>query len=527
MITAAYCRFSSDQQRDSSIEDQLRNCRAWCARNGMPAPVVYQDAAISGARQDRPGYLKMLAAAERGEFDVLVVDDLSRLSRDQLETGRAVRMLRHWGVRLVGVSDGVDTDRKGHKVEVGLRGLMSELYLDDLAEKTHRGLMGKALQGLSAGGLPYGYRVVDAGDGSRREIVSEQAAVVVRIYQRFAAGHSPRAIAADLNADRMPSPRGSTWALSAIYGDIKRGIGILANPIYIGRQIWNRSKWQKDPRTGRRLRVERPPEEWVIHDDESLRIVPQELWDAAQERIKATRAKTARLQKMQGELARAGRGPKFLFSGLLRCGECGGPMVVVDRYRYGCAIHKDRGPAACGNGVKVAREVVEIRLLEAVKQDLASEDAYRAFEAEVHRLLNESRPDPAEARRTLQQAEKERDNIMTAIRSGIITPSTKQALETAEAAMTEARRRLDAMTTGHAVQIIPRLREIWRQQVAKLEQIEDVPAAREALKSLLGEEIRLVPEDGILVAEMQTGAFGACQINLVAGAGFEPTTFGL
>ena len=111
MRTAAYCRYSSDQQREASIRDQLRNIETYCARIGWPMPALYQDQAISGARNDRPGYLSMLAAVEQGVIDVLLVDDLSRLSRDHIACAQVIRRLKFAGVRVIGVSDGTDTAR--------------------------------------------------------------------------------------------------------------------------------------------------------------------------------------------------------------------------------------------------------------------------------------------------------------------------------------------------------------------------------------------------------------------------------
>lgn len=260
MRTCAYARYSSDNQRDASLEDQLRNWRNRCEREGWPIPTVYTDAATSGARNDRPGYLQMLSDLER--YDVLLVDDLSRLSRDSITTAKTVRRITFAGLRLIGVSDGVDTARKSHKADVGLRGL--------LAEKTHRGLTGRALAGKSAGGLPYGYRVTATGE---RAIDDAQADIVRRIYRDYLAGKSPRTIAANLNHEGVSSTRGGTWSVTAIYGDVKRGIGILANTMYIGRQTWNRSHWIKHPDTGRRIRRERPESEWIINDQPDLAIV--------------------------------------------------------------------------------------------------------------------------------------------------------------------------------------------------------------------------------------------------------------
>jgi site-specific DNA recombinase len=281
MRTAAYARYSTDMQRESSIEDQLRNVRARCAREGWPAPMVYSDAAISGARSDRPGFRALLADATARKLDVLLVDDLSRLSRDKDDTGKAIKRLTFAGVRVIGVSDGTDTSRDGYELDTGIRAVIGEHYLRDLAKKTHRGLTGRALSGACAGGLPYGYRVTAVG---QRAIDADQATVVRRIFADYVAGLSPRAIAGMLNHEGVRAARGDTWCLSAIHGDRKRGIGILANPIYAGRQIWNRSRWVKHPDTGRRLRQERPESDWIITDHPELAIIDAATWNAAQAR---------------------------------------------------------------------------------------------------------------------------------------------------------------------------------------------------------------------------------------------------
>lgn len=515
MRTAAYARYSSDQQREASIEDQLRNVRNVCTARGWPMPEVYSDAAISGSRQDRKDYLRLMEDARAKRFDVLLVDDLSRLSRDQIEVARAVRMLKHWGIRLLGVSDGIDTERKGHKIEVGLRGLMGELYLDDLADKTYRGLMGQALKGNSAGGLPYGYRAVAVEDGRTREVREDQAKWVRWIFEQFNGGASPRAIAVELNRMQVPSARGSTWVVSAIYGD-KRGIGILSNPIYVGRWIWNRSHWVKHPVTGRRQRQERPESEWIITQREDLRIVADEAWSAVQGRQRGVRARTRAAQARSGASARGGAGPKYLFSGLLRCGTCGGSIVVVDRYRYGCGTNKDRGQTVCENAHRVARTEIENRLLEGIKTDLLSEASFRVFESEARAALKTAQHDLDAPKERLRQALRERDNIMAAIRQGIITPSTKAALEAAEAAVVAFERECEAAQRYEPTQMLPRAREIWRGMVQRLAELDDLAGAREVIRELLG-EIKIVTEAGGWVAELNGGMAAASEISLVAG----------
>lgn len=504
MRTAAYARFSSDSQREASIEDQLRVCREHCGRQGWPVPVVFSDAAITGARHDRPGYARLLATAH--EFDVIVVDDLTRLARDQVETQRLLRRLKFAGIRLIAVSDSLDTAREDAKLNAGLRGLMGELYLDDLAKKTHRGLTGRALSGASAGGLPYGYRVAGVG---QRAIDEAQAAVVRQIFAEFVAGASPRAIAACLNRDGVPPPRGRTWSMTAIRADLRRGLGILGNPIYAGQQVWNRSRWVKHPETGRRVRQERPRADWITTDHPELAIVDSGVWAAAQRRLGVTAT------PQRGKPG-VGRPAKYLLSGLLRCGECGGPMVVIDRYRYGCATAKDRG--TCSSTLRFPRRAAEAALLAGVREPFLSEEAFQRLQKAVRAALKRQAPDTAGAERRLAAAQRERENIMGAIRQGIVTASTRDALFEAEAAERSARAELDAQRTMQPATMVPRLRERWQGMVAAIgDQVRDVPRARDALREMLGEIVVRANENGDPVAEI---AASSVQITVVAGAGF-------
>ncbi|MCL1861874.1 MAG: recombinase family protein [Proteobacteria bacterium] len=524
MRTAAYCRYSSDQQRETSIRDQLRNIENYCTRMGWPIPSLYQDQAISGSRNDRPGYLSMLAAVEQGIIDVLLVDDLSRLSRDHIESAQVIRRLKFSGVRVVGVSDGTDTARDGYKLETGLRGLMSELYIDDLAKKTHRGLMGQALAGYSAGGLPYGYQSTSDGNGHKRQIIEEEAQWVRYIFERYAQGANSRAIASELNDRSVPSPRGGKWLLSALYPS-QKGVGILGNPIYNGKQVWNRTKWVKDPVTGRRLRTMRPRGEWVVTDVPEMKIIDDDLWAKCEALTNRRRSEsTVRASIGKG----VGRGKsKYLFSGLLRCGVCGGAFVITDTYNYKCSTNKNGGVSACSNALKVRRSTVEYVLLNGVKEAILNEDGYRHFEAECRRIMQEMRPDKEQSRRKLSTAKKEVDNILTAIKAGIFTASTRAELEDAENRIFDAQEELKAIERFSPEQMLPRAREIYRDLVTQLESVQDVDAVREVLRELIG-EVKLAPENGMLTAEVQSaGLAGALKMVGVAGEGFEPSTFGL
>jgi DNA invertase Pin-like site-specific DNA recombinase len=246
-----YLRYSSDNQRESSLADQLRICKEYLAREGWMLVQVFRDAAVSGATTLRPGYQAMLEAARDGGFDVLVAESLDRLSRDQEDVAALLKRLRFGGIRIVTLAEGEISE-----LHVGLKGTMNALFLRDLADKTRRGLRGRVAAGRSAGGNAYGYRVVPgAGDSEARgvrNIDPPEAAIVLRIFREYAAGVSPKRIALALNRERVAAPRGVMWSPSTINGNRRRGTGILNNELYVGRLVWNRLSYAKDPESGRR-----------------------------------------------------------------------------------------------------------------------------------------------------------------------------------------------------------------------------------------------------------------------------------
>jgi site-specific DNA recombinase len=178
------------------------------------------------------------------------------------------------GIPVVTVGEGAISE-----LHIGLKGTMSALYLKDLAQKTRRRLEGRVRQGKSAGGIFYGYRMERTlrADGTftagERSIVPIEAEIVRRIFSEFIAGRSPRVIAQALNAEGFAGPRGAAWGPSTIHGNWRRGTGILNNELYIGKLVWNRQRFIKDPETGKRQARLNPPEEWVIEDVPELRVI--------------------------------------------------------------------------------------------------------------------------------------------------------------------------------------------------------------------------------------------------------------
>jgi site-specific DNA recombinase len=251
---AIYARYSSDRQSDASIEDQVRLCEERAVRDGHQIGETYADRAVSGASMLRPGLQALMTDALAGRFTVVVAEALDRLSRDQADVAAIYKRLSFAGVRILTLSEGwID------ELHVGLKGTMNQLFLKDLAAKTRRGLRGRVEAGFSGGGNAYGYKVVRRlkTDGElatgEREIHPDEARVIQRIYEEFAAGYSPKSIAQGLNRDRVPGPRGILWRDTAIRGHRQRGTGILNNEQYLGRLIWNRLRYVKDPSTGKRI----------------------------------------------------------------------------------------------------------------------------------------------------------------------------------------------------------------------------------------------------------------------------------
>jgi len=206
---AIYARFSSENQRDASIEDQVRVCRALALREGWEVAETFTDYAVSGASTLRPGYQALLGAMRAGTIQVVISESLDRLSRDQEHVAGLFKQASFAGVRIVTQSEGEVSE-----LHIGLKGTMGALYLKDLADKTRRGLEGRVRQGRSGGGVSYGYRIVRGpidrhGEFERglREIDPTQAEVVRRIFRDYAAGLSAIRIAHQLNKESIPSPR--------------------------------------------------------------------------------------------------------------------------------------------------------------------------------------------------------------------------------------------------------------------------------------------------------------------------------
>ena len=320
---AIYARYSSDNQREASIDDQIRLCRALATREGWEVVEIFQDAAMSGSTAFRPGYQALLAAAKRGQFEVVMAEALDRLSRDQSDTASLHKNLQFAGISLYTCAEG-----EVNELHVGLKGTMNALYIKDLAQKTHRGQRGRVEAGKSGGGLCYGYDAVRSLDArgepirGERRINPEQAPVVQRIFRLFNEGHSPIEIARLLNREAVPGPGGREWRDTTIRGHAARGTGILRNELYIGRLVWNRMRYLKDPSTGRRISRMNGAGERVVSEVPELRIIEDTAWQQTQQRLacrpRAQRRRQTRPHPLLGAAPRGDPAHQQTFLWLLR-----------------------------------------------------------------------------------------------------------------------------------------------------------------------------------------------------------------
>lgn len=465
MIRAAlYARFSSDRQKDRSIDDQIALCRDICAREGMIVAMTFEDRAISGSgANNRPGFQAMMRAAEAKLFDVLVAEDVDRISRDQGDWHAARKRLDFLGIQ-IHTSGGKVT-----KIDGALRALMGEMYIENLALHTRRGLEGVIRDGRHAGGRAYGYRAV-SGKPGELEIVSEEAEIVRGIFDDYIAGLTPRQIANGLNKRGVRPPRGRLWNSSTINGNIARGGGLILNELYVGRIVWNKVRMVKDPATGKRLSRGNPKEEYKTVDAPQLRIVDDDTFRAAQ-RVKAERRCDA-----TPATAQKARAPKRVFSGLIKCGTCGGGMASIGSDRKGlrlqCSTHRESG--SCDNSRRVYLDGIETLAIDGLRRHLAHPEVITefidAYNTERKRLAKEAGSERTRLERRSGEIAREMKRIVDSIVVAGMPPeqfvNRMRELEDEKVATTQRLER--CKESGEVIALHPKTLDRYKRAVVEL-----------------------------------------------------------
>ena len=277
---------------------------------------------------------------------------------------------------------------------------------------------------------------------------------------------------------------------------------MLQNELYIGRVIWNRRQWLKDPETGQRRYVERPKAEWQVREAPELRIVSDELWQRTRRARGPNRGYTH------------GGVPTTLFGGLLRCAACQGAIVATDATYYACAAHKDRGPAVCSSVHSWRRNHVDRRLIAEVRSELLRPDAIvelrqkvRARVAEAMRMV-----DQVDGRRRRATLQAEIDRLVDATARHGYSASLGGRLKAAEdelAAIDHQAQHARITAAGAAAlidQAIADYRALLMQLEVTLAEESDLPRTRQILASLLGRVTLVKDEAGESFAELEDPA---------------------
>ena len=434
---AIYTRYSSENQRPESIDDQISSCRKFAVAQEFIVleTHIYSDKAMSGLRHDRPRLEELMRASADKQFDIVLIDDLSRLARDNRLMLTLVAEFQFHGVKVISVADGLDTEDEEATLGIQVRGIVNELYLKDLKKKVMRGQLGQKGRGFFVGERTYGYESQAVGamrmnkkgklqpEGYKMLIRPVEAQVVLRIFDEFSKGYSIFKIVKQLNADNIPGrlKQNKAWGPSTIHR-------ILINEKYNGRWIWNRTGTRRDPKTGRSRHFLKPETEWVITNDEALRIVPQDVWDLVQARLKEVRKSWPGGKGKKGFQEQHGSAivhyPNHLLSGSMICGECGHTICLVSGKSggyFGCGRSTKKG---CSNRLIVRRSVVERTILNALIPQLTSIDAIRYVLKKVEKeVARQSSTGPETLRLKQAALEKEQSrlrNYLEFIANGLV-----------------------------------------------------------------------------------------------------------
>ncbi|WP_372006891.1 recombinase family protein [Tistrella mobilis] len=531
---AIYARFSSDRQNERSCRDQIDLCSAWAERHDFRIVDTFQDQAISGASTvNRFGFAGLMRAAREHRFDAVICEALDRLSRDQADLGQFRKELTFLGVGIYTVQDG-----EVGAIHVGVKGLMGELYLADLAQKTRRGLRAVVTDGRHAGGRSYGY---DAVSGKAGELVinEREAEIVRRIFTEYNAGRTPRQIAADLNRSGIAGPRGGKWNASTINGSRDRQNGILQNRLYVGQIVWNRQRFVKNPATGKRVSRANPESEWMVAEAPHLRILDDATFTGA----------TALKREKGREHSSRARKPPHLLSGLVKCGVCGASYTVIGNDRLGCAGFRERGD--CSNNRTVTRLHIEERVLVALQTQLADPDLIgeyvRAYHAERKRLLQAARSGLDAKRKRIGELSAGIERIVDHVVAGTATAGLMDRLAAMEEEKASLASELAALDTdaNAPIDLHPGVAEKYRRTAADLHghlrALEHDPNRETLFADIrrLIEKVVVIPTGkrkpvdlevhGLLASllSVKTNTGPEFRGMVVAGAGFEPATFRL
>jgi DNA invertase Pin-like site-specific DNA recombinase len=389
MNAVIYARFSSSAQREASIEQQINACMSYAESTGYSIIQTYADRALTGRTDRRPQFLQMIKDARKGRFCAVIVYALDRFSRDKYDSARYKHELRACGVRVVSATEPITDNPSGVLIESVFEGL-AQYYSAELSQKIRRGYEDNAKKCMVAGSVPYGFRRASSG---HYEILPEEADIVREIFRRVASGESYADICRDLNDRGIKTRHGSTWNRSSFNT-------ILHNQRYIGTYI---SKYH-------------------VQEDAIPQIVEKDLF--------------YKVQSTSHEKRGPRRTPNGYYSltGKLFCGLCGDTMTGTSGtsksgklcFYYTCHGHRAH---RCDQR-SIPRDQLEDLICGAIWDDVLSDDSIRwmAHQTILDQDKLQADSDLGIVQAELVQCKNQKANILSAIKAGIFTQTTRDEL---------------------------------------------------------------------------------------------------
>lgn len=469
---AVYARMSDDQQRKASIEDQIRNCRDAAEEKSWKVceEHIYFDEGKTGTTMfDRAGFASLRETYKQSSppFRRIIIDDTSRLGRNEADVHRVLDELEYYGVHIYFASDGLDSQNPWFRDAFAAKARQDAQFSKTHGKRVRRGRIGLFEKGLNPGWSCYGYRNVPVHNtadsnargraatlGMKEEIDPEKAEVVVLIFTWYAQGLSLRQIMVRLNAEHILPPRNAgrkaksrSWSRSAV--DY-----ILHNERYSGTLIYGRTTQIRNPGTGKMTQRMHPEAEWQRSYHPELRIIEEDLW----EKVNAERArKNFAGHTRNGGLNRTDKSRAYFLSGLLVCGVCGSNYHLRSHGRYCCSNYMWRN--GCSNSATFRREDIEGVLIAALSNNLQNPQLRKSLSKSVFSFLKTEKAKHRQhgellgARRiqvesALKTEERRRDNLVQAIAAGGEIRSLVDALSTSEAEIKVLAKHLAELTSS-------------------------------------------------------------------------------
>lgn len=390
-----YARYSSDNQREESIEGQIRECRAFAEKNDIEIVETYIDRALSAKTDSRPDFLRLIKDSASKKFEILLVWKLDRFSRNKFDSAHYKWTLKNNGVRVVSATEAISNGPEGILLESLLEG-MAEYYSAELSVKVVRGLTENALKCKYNGGtLPIGYTI----DSEQYfQIDPLTAPAVIEAFQHYANGASMQQITDEMNLKGIRTKRGGKISVNSV-------TRMLHNRKYIGEYKY------RD----------------VVQPGGIPAIIPQELFDRVQERMAANKKAPAK-HKAEDE---------YLLTTKLFCGNCQCFMVgesgtshtgFVHRY-YKCVSAKNH--KGCDKK-PIKKEWIEEAVIKQIKKIIFDDELIEKLADMVMEVQGKENTALPLLRKQYTDTQKAIDNMLNAIQQGIFTASTKERLESLE-----------------------------------------------------------------------------------------------